>query len=118
VRRVSAWQATAPSTNHAPVLVVERIFEPPFCRALIDYCRTQQTTDSGVMLEQEGFTVGQLNHDIKRRRDCLIEDERLRNAAMSRIYRRLVPRFTAPTSRCANRAAHRCALRFRGRRLL
>lgn len=83
-RALMAWQRTAPSIDHAPVLVVERIFEPPFCRALIDYYKARGGEESGFMREVGGLTIG-------RRRDCQIEDERLRNDAMFRLYRRLVP---------------------------
>ena len=91
VRRLAAWQGTAPNINHAPVLVVERIFEPSFCKALIDYYEARGGQDSGFMREQDGYTVGKIDHTFKRRRDCQIEDTKLREAAMARVYRRLVP---------------------------
>ena len=91
VRRLAAWQATAPNIDHAPVLVVERIFEPSFCRMLIDFYERTGGQDSGFMREQDGLTVGKVDHSFKRRRDCLIEDEKLRTAAMTRVYRRLAP---------------------------
>ena len=90
-RALMAWQRTAPSIDHAPVLVVERIFEPPFCRALIDYYKARGGEESGFMREEDGLTIGRLDHAFKRRCDCQIEDERLRNDAMFRLYRRLVP---------------------------
>jgi predicted 2-oxoglutarate/Fe(II)-dependent dioxygenase YbiX len=90
-RRLTAWQATAPNVNHAPVLVAERIFEPAFCKALIDYYETRGGVDSGFMREQDGYTVGKVDHSFKRRRDCQIEDTKLRDAAMARLYRRLAP---------------------------
>ena len=91
VRRLSAWQATAPNVDHAPVLVVERVFEPSFCRVLIDFYNANGGQDSGFMREQDGYTVGKVDHAFKRRRDCIIEDRKLRDAAMSRVYRRLAP---------------------------
>ncbi len=91
VRRLAAWQGVAPNINHAPVLVAERIFEPSFCRLLIDFYERTGGQDSGFMREQDGLTVGKVDHSFKRRRDCIIEDEKLREAAMSRVYRRLAP---------------------------
>jgi predicted 2-oxoglutarate/Fe(II)-dependent dioxygenase YbiX len=90
-RRLTAWQASAPNINHAPVLVVERIFEPALCRALIDYYAATGGKDSGFMREKDGYTVGQLDPAVKRRRDCVIEDDKLRNATMNRVSRRLAP---------------------------
>ena len=91
VRRLAAWQTEAPNINHAPVLVVERIFEPSFCRRLIDFYNATGGVDSGFMRERDGLTVGQVDHSFKRRRDCIIEDAQLRDSAMSRVHRRLAP---------------------------
>ena len=91
VRRLATWQSSAPNVNHAPVLVAERIFEPSFCKALIDYYEKRGGEDSGFMRERDGYTVGQVDHSFKRRQDCQIEDARLRDAAMARVYRRLGP---------------------------
>jgi hypothetical protein len=91
VRRLADWQGKAQNINHAPVLVAERIFEPSFCKALIDYYDRNGGNDSGFMREQDGYTVGKVDHSFKRRRDCVIEDARLREGAMVRLHRRLAP---------------------------
>jgi predicted 2-oxoglutarate/Fe(II)-dependent dioxygenase YbiX len=91
VQRLAAWQASQPNINHAPVLVVERVFEPGLCKALIDYYGKHGGEESGFMREKDGLTVGQLDFEVKRRQDCLIEDEPLRNAAMNRVNRSIVP---------------------------
>ena len=91
LHRLEDFFTTFKSLNHAPVLVLERIFEPSFCRALIDYYNANQPKDSGFMREQDGFTVGRIDHGFKRRQDVTITDERLVQAAMGRIFRRLVP---------------------------
>lgn len=91
VRQLAAWQKATPNINHAPVLVAERVFEPSFCRTLIGHYNTRGGEDSGFMREQDGFTVGKVDHSFKRRRDCVIEDKKLRDGAMGRVYRRLVP---------------------------
>ncbi|MEX2649854.1 MAG: 2OG-Fe(II) oxygenase [Alphaproteobacteria bacterium] len=83
--------AEEPARRHAPVLVVPRVFEPEFCRELIAYYESHGGEDSGFMREKDGKTVSVTDHDFKRRRDCTIEDEAMRRAAMFRVHRRLVP---------------------------
>lgn len=75
----------------APVLVVPRVFEPDFCRRLIDYYEQRGGEDSGFMREVDGRTVGVIDHNHKRRADCTIEDEELRRQCMFRIHDRLIP---------------------------
>lgn len=75
----------------APVLVVPRVFEPDFCRTLIDLYENTGGEDSGFMRDQGGKTVGVYDYSTKRRRDCLIEDEALRKQCMFRIHDRLAP---------------------------
>ncbi len=91
LRRLDAFQRGQDSLDHAPVLVVERVFEPELCRMLIDYYNTRGGTQSGFMRERDGKTVALLDQGFKRRRDCVIDDERLRTAAMNRIHNRLLP---------------------------
>jgi peroxiredoxin/predicted 2-oxoglutarate/Fe(II)-dependent dioxygenase YbiX len=75
----------------APVLVMPRIFEPEFCRDLIQYYQAQGGQDSGFMREVEGRTVGVIDYSHKRRSDCLISDPALKAGALQRIVRRLIP---------------------------
>jgi predicted 2-oxoglutarate/Fe(II)-dependent dioxygenase YbiX len=75
----------------APVLVVPRLFEPEFCRALIAQYRQTGGEESGFMREVNGRTVGVHDPSFKVRRDHLITDERLQAAIRARISRRLVP---------------------------
>jgi predicted 2-oxoglutarate/Fe(II)-dependent dioxygenase YbiX len=79
------------ATRQAPVLMVPRVFEPGFCARLIAYYRETGSEDSGFMRDQDGKTVGVYDYGMKRRRDCTIEDEALRQQCMLRIHRRLVP---------------------------
>ena len=89
--------ALPPPARHAgvelppPVLVLPRVFEPDFCRALIAHYEAQGGTPSGFMREVEGKTVGVFDPAMKRRSDCTIEDEALRQGARARILRRIVP---------------------------
>jgi peroxiredoxin/predicted 2-oxoglutarate/Fe(II)-dependent dioxygenase YbiX len=76
---------------HAPVLVLPRVFEPAFCRQLIALYQQQGGKDSGFMRDQGGKTVAIVDHRHKRRADCVIEDDAVRQAARARIVRRVVP---------------------------
>ena len=75
---------------HAPVLIAPRIFEPAFCRGLIDYYHEHGGKPSGVMRERDGKTIGVLD-DFKRRQDAPIEDAALRTEIRSRLEQRLLP---------------------------
>jgi len=76
----------------APVLMIPRIFEPSFCRELIEYYKARGGDDSGFMRTRPDGTIeGVIDYSFKRRRDCLIEDEQLTHGARQRIERRLIP---------------------------
>lgn len=75
----------------APVLIVPRVFEPDFCRQLIELYERHGGTVYGSMTEKEGYTVQVINDSFKRRKDYVIEDEAVRAAIRSRLVRRLVP---------------------------
>lgn len=75
----------------APVMIVPRVFEPGFCTALLDYYKDKGGEASGVTRERDGKTLVELDNNAKKRFDCMIEDETLRQAAMHRIYWRLAP---------------------------
>lgn len=75
--------AEAPANEglHAPVLILPRVFEPEFCRALIRQYQTHGGEASGYMREVEGKTVPVLNAGF----------EELRNQINQRISSRLLP---------------------------
>jgi peroxiredoxin len=75
----------------APVIVVPGVFEPEFCRGLIDYYHKTGSRDSGIMKDIAGKTVEVMDHKIKKREDCHILDPALSKAAQDRIGRRLIP---------------------------
>jgi predicted 2-oxoglutarate/Fe(II)-dependent dioxygenase YbiX/peroxiredoxin len=77
----------------APVLQVPNLFEPEFCRRLITYAKETGLQDSGYMKTDSatGQTMMIVDHAHKRRSDCNIEDEELRDAIQARIVRRLLP---------------------------
>jgi len=75
----------------APVLIVPRVFEPEFCRRLIDIYEARGGVPSGVMRDIGGRTVGVLD-DMKSRRDVnLQEDVELRTEIMRKIERSILP---------------------------
>lgn len=76
---------------HAPVLIAPRIFEPAFCKKLIETYDMIGGTPSGFMREVDGKTIVATDPNHKRRSDVTIEDEALRDAARARIVRRLIP---------------------------
>lgn len=83
--------ARGAAQTQAPVMIVPRIFEPAFCRRLIEHYEQHGGEDSGYMKTEGGVVVGVVDHSMKRRRDCLIEDEPLRQAIAARIRGRLNP---------------------------
>jgi 2OG-Fe(II) oxygenase superfamily len=78
--------------SRAPVLLGPDVFEPELCRALIDTHERGQSFESGFMrTDPSGRTVMELDPVHKRRRDCVVEDPRLRRAIDARLARRLFP---------------------------
>jgi predicted 2-oxoglutarate/Fe(II)-dependent dioxygenase YbiX/peroxiredoxin len=75
----------------APVIVLERVFDPDFCRHLIGEYNTHGGELSGFMRDVDGQT--RLVHDTthKRRRDFIMENERDKARVKALIIRRIVP---------------------------
>lgn len=83
--------ASFAAPRHAPVLVLERIFEPRLCRALIEYYERLGGNESGFMRDVNGKTRVIHDHEHKRRSDRVVEDSALAEACRTRIQQRLVP---------------------------
>jgi len=75
----------------APVLVLPRVFEPEFCRRLIEHYERNGGQDSGYMRQRGGRVEGVIDHRVKRRSDCLIEDEALKREIGRRFLGRVNP---------------------------
>ena len=75
----------------APVLMVPGIFEPDFCRQIIDLYESHGGEPSGFMQQIGGKTVGTLNGQIKRRSDHWIEDAAFKEQIAQKLGRRLIP---------------------------
>src|SRR4051794_39204421 len=67
------------------------VFEPAFCRFLIDLHDGGGAEDSGFMRELDGRTVGILDRNDKSRRDYSVGDADHQAAIRVRVARRLLP---------------------------
>lgn len=79
------------ATLQAPVLMLPRVFETDFCRLLVAHYERTGGSDSGYMKREGGVIKAVIDHAKKRRFDCLIEDQALRDAIAYRIRTRLNP---------------------------
>ena len=79
------------SPGVAPALILPRVFEPAFCRRLIDYYDEKGGFASGHMTSRDGRSVGVLDRSRKRRTDCMITEEALKDGIQHRLHRRLIP---------------------------
>jgi predicted 2-oxoglutarate/Fe(II)-dependent dioxygenase YbiX/peroxiredoxin len=75
----------------APVLFLPKVFEPEFCRHLVELYEQHGGAESGFMREVDGRTVALHDHGHKRRKDFLIEDAALIKQTQGRVLRRIVP---------------------------
>lgn len=84
----------AQTALHAPVLIVPRVFEPAFCKQLIDHYEARGGESSGFMRDVGGLTVLLNDPGHKRRSDVILEDETLQMQIRARMVRRLNPEIT------------------------
>lgn len=75
--------------THAPILIVPRIFEPALCEELIALYNRMGGEDSGFMREQDGKTVGMLDHKFKRRSDFFFDHQAEFEELRHRLRQRL-----------------------------
>jgi predicted 2-oxoglutarate/Fe(II)-dependent dioxygenase YbiX len=75
----------------APVIVLPQVFEPEFCRRLIEFYEAKGGEESGFMREVNGRSVAVADHAHKRRRDATIEDDELIKEIQKRFIRRVKP---------------------------
>ena len=79
------------STAEAPVIVLPQVFEPEFCRKLIERYEAHGGEESGFMRDVNGRTVLTSDHAHKRRRDYTIDDGELIKETQRRFLRRVAP---------------------------
>jgi hypothetical protein len=75
----------------APILVLPDVFEPAFCQELIGLYESHGGFESGFMRQVGGKTVGVHDHNHKRRKDYIIEDQRVIKRTQAIFHRRVVP---------------------------
>src|SRR5215218_7124513 len=97
-RPVSCSATSLPPPNRfaevelqAPVLFLPNVFEPAFCRLLMDRYQAHGGEASGFMREVNGKTVAVQDRSFKSRRDYTIEDQNLIQHLQGRILRRVNP---------------------------
>jgi predicted 2-oxoglutarate/Fe(II)-dependent dioxygenase YbiX/peroxiredoxin len=81
------------TSGWAPVLLVPNVLEPELCRAFLAHGTAQGYEDSGFMTTDPstGQTIKKIEYGHKKREDCEIADEGLRNALQARVHRRIIP---------------------------
>ena len=90
----AAAATVAPLTNPpgvAPVLVIPHVFEPAFCRHLIEVFETQGNEESGIFVTDGGRSYKTLDAEIKKRRDHHIATQPLLGQISSLLQRRVLP---------------------------
>ncbi|MBX3414123.1 MAG: redoxin domain-containing protein [Pirellulales bacterium] len=91
LERVASFPELVDSSRSAPVLILDRVFEPELCRTLIEVYEQQGGTDSGFMRDIGGKTTGVYDYSFKRRSDCEIVDQGLVRTIHQRLSARVVP---------------------------
>jgi predicted 2-oxoglutarate/Fe(II)-dependent dioxygenase YbiX len=93
VVKVVAAQPRPTCRPGAPVLQIPRVFEPELCIELITLFKRSSQRDTGFMRGDDRTGKSQEIHDfgLKRRRDCVIEDQQLLTTVLDRVGRRLAP---------------------------
>lgn len=79
------------SPIQAPIILLPDVFEPDFCRCLIDLYEAHGGEDSGFMREVNGKTVCVVDYGHKRRSDYTIEDDELKAQIQRKVIRRVNP---------------------------
>jgi hypothetical protein len=80
---------------NAPVLIVPRVFDFPFCELLIKLYDRMGGQDSGFMLDVAGKSQTVVDHRLKRRNDLPLVAPELREAICDQLRRRLLPAINA-----------------------
>lgn len=84
--------------GHPPVLIIPDVFEPAFCKRLIDLWASGGNAQSGFMRKVGDEGVEMLDDTIKMRRDHHIQEPEMLQEIDARFARRVVPEI----SKCFN----------------
>jgi peroxiredoxin len=77
--------------GYAPIIILPNVFEPEFCRTLIELFERYGGHDLGMMRDVNGKTVREIDRSYKSRLDHELTDAEMMKAASFRIARRLIP---------------------------
>ncbi|RMH77963.1 MAG: alkyl hydroperoxide reductase [Cyanobacteria bacterium J007] len=77
--------------HQAPVLLIPQVFEPDFCRHLIQIWHEQGNGESGFMREVDGQTVALMDYSHKIRRDHFLEPGETKEKIKELLGRRVTP---------------------------
>lgn len=91
VAGLQLFTASLQPRDIAPVLMIPRVFEPEFCRHLIEVFHERGFHETGTVTTREGKRIEQIDHSMKKRFDHLIEDHALLDAIHWRFARRVAP---------------------------
>ena len=80
-----------PGVRQAPVLQIPRVFEPEFCRQLIDVYHHLGNEASGVLKMVDGRMVYDADKDTKVRREHRVEEPDWKAAVEQRLAQRVLP---------------------------
>ncbi len=75
----------------APVVMIPRVFEPEFCRRLIDAYHERGSRETGIVTVTDGLTDRRIEHAMKKRFDYIVEDSELLTEIHWRFARRVIP---------------------------
>lgn len=87
--RPAAPQPQRRSGTYAPVLLIDKVFEPAFSLALIGRFEATGGVESGFMVRDGEFTRGRMDPKLKRRRDMYIDEEVIKVQCRKRLQLRL-----------------------------
>lgn len=91
VAGLALYGETLQPRDLAPVLMIPRVFEPDFCRRLIEVCAERGLRETGTITVKDGKRLSRINHDMKKRFDYIIDDRALLEAIHWRFARRVTP---------------------------
>ncbi|GJM10764.1 MAG: hypothetical protein DHS20C11_30400 [Lysobacteraceae bacterium] len=78
--------------GHAPVLIIPGVFEPEFCRTVIDHFHAAGSEPSGVLIQKaDGRMVYQTDDEVKIRREQRLDSGLLLSQIVQRVERRVLP---------------------------
>lgn len=90
--RAALGKLAAPDRpGHAPVLVIPNALDDDFCDRLIDVAETSGGEQTGVEVSRDGGRHSELDAEMKRRRDHIVDDADLMAEITRRVGKRVIP---------------------------